>query len=150
MAPLAFAESSWAVNAFKGHLDAPSFSRWGNGGMGGSNLESLFFWHCTIICPYHVLWNPWEMGWRRFYTWGELSRCPPRLLLNSFGILEFLVWGLSLYICKRHKILSLPLLKVQQWNYFKMNMVNVIHPNDVQSSWSIAAPYTDICLIYLN
>lgn len=153
MAPLAFAESNWAVNAFKGHLDAPSLSRWGDGGMGGSNLESLFLWHCTIMWPHHVVWNPWEMGRRRFYTGSELSKCPPRLLLpNSFGILGFSVWGLSLCICKHHNILSLPRLKIQQWNYFKMNMVNVLYPSDValQSSLYIAAPYSDICLIHSN
>lgn len=42
IAPLAFAEGNWAGNAFKGHLDAASFSRCGGGGAGGSNSACFF------------------------------------------------------------------------------------------------------------
>lgn len=51
IAPLAFAEENWAGNAFKGHLDAASFSRWGDGGVVCSNSKSLFPLHCTISVP---------------------------------------------------------------------------------------------------
>lgn len=90
----AFAERNWAVNAFKRHLDAPSFSRWGDGVWGGSNLESLFLWHCTIICPHHG--EPIGDGVEKVLCWRwavQVSKASP----NSFGMLGFWAWGFSLF-----------------------------------------------------
>lgn len=48
IAPRAFAKENCAGNAFKGPLDAALFSRWGDGGVAGSNRRACFF----CIAPY--------------------------------------------------------------------------------------------------